>query len=133
MTAEPTAQPAQIAQDGPTAPTSSPGGRQPGTGHLRPPDERPEWRACRQLQHRETVGIQQATARRLPDEVLYARCSHPDWEYTVTEGPRKAWDDSDRPPEGDGWVKNVHVGDDGWERFDYHEEVWWMRPKPAGT
>lgn len=63
---------------------------------------------------------------------LHSRQIHPDFEYDVTKGPRKAWNDEDRPPNGDsGWVRNIHVGRDGWERFDYHEESYWMRPKPA--
>lgn len=58
---------------------------------------------------------------------LHSRQSHPDWEYTHTHGPRKAFDG--HKPEGAGWVPNIHMGKNGWERFDYHEEAYWMRPK----
>lgn len=58
---------------------------------------------------------------------LHSRQSHPDWEYAHTHGPRKAFDG--HKPEGAGWVPNIHMGKDGWERFDYHEEAYWMRPK----
>lgn len=64
------------------------------------------------------------------EKALHARCAHPDYEYTTTEGARKAFDDEE-PPEGAGWVRNIHEGRDGWERFDYHEEAYWMRPKLA--
>lgn len=52
---------------------------------------------------------------------------HPDYEYETTDGPRKAWEFEDEPPEGKGWTRNVHKADNGWERFDYHEEAYWMR------
>ncbi len=58
---------------------------------------------------------------------LHAREIHPDFEYQTTEGPRKAFD---ADPPGPGWEPNVHIGRDGWERFDYHEEAYWMRKKP---
>jgi hypothetical protein len=67
-----------------------------------------------------------------PDEELHRRHAHPDFEYATTEGQRKRWDDVDTPPEGDGWVRNIHAGRDGrdgWERFDYTEESYWMRRK----
>jgi hypothetical protein len=62
-------------------------------------------------------------------EQLHARCMHPGYEYATTEGQRKAWPYVDEPPEGEGWVRNVHRGRDGWERFDYTEESYWMRPE----
>lgn len=65
----------------------------------------------------------------MTDEELHATCQHPDFEYETTEGQRKAWDDSDRPPDGEGWVRNRHVGRNGWERFAYTEESYWMRPR----
>lgn len=65
-----------------------------------------------------------------PDAELHAHFMHPDWEYTTTEGQRKAWDYADEPPEGDGWVRNVDAGRDGWERFDYTEESYWRRLLP---
>ena len=32
-------------------------------------------------------------------------------------------------PEGECWERNIYVGDKGWERFDYHEEAYWMKLK----
>jgi hypothetical protein len=75
--------------------------------------------------NRETVRISQ----------LHARHAHPDFEYRITNGPRKQWDASDVPPTDEdgiperGWERNVDRGDNGWERFDYHEEAYWRRPK----
>lgn len=57
---------------------------------------------------------------------LHRLAFHPDWEYATTTGQRKQWDVT--PPEGDGWCPNVHRGyGNGWARFDYHEEAYWMR------
>lgn len=72
---------------------------------------------------------------------LHARRAHPDYEYATTEGPRKAWDDIDRPPYGDNgepdhtWERNVDAGRPGagWDRFDYTEESYWRRRKPAAA
>jgi len=62
--------------------------------------------------------------------LAHERFAHPDWEYAETTGPAKAW--NVEPPDGDGWVQNgFHNG--GWERFDHHEEAYWMRPKPDGA
>lgn len=83
--------------------------------------------ACRQRTHREDLAVYRAEQRRRPDEELHAMCAHPDWEYDTTEGQRKAWDDVDTPPDGEGWIRNFHAGRDGWERFDYTEESYWMR------
>ncbi len=63
---------------------------------------------------------------------LHAHWMHPDYEYETTDGPRKMWSEADCPPEGQGWERNIHVGrvgsrDAGWDRFDYHEESYWMR------
>lgn len=58
---------------------------------------------------------------------LHGRQMHPDWEYTSTTGPVKAWDSPDEPPDGAGWVRNTDVGRVGWVRFDYHEESYWRR------
>jgi hypothetical protein len=85
------------------------------------------------------VSKAQAGVQRLqPSESeLHARQAHPDWEYATTEGPRKHWDDIDVRPAGeDGepdptWQRNTDAGRDGWERFDYTEESYWRRPKPA--
>lgn len=61
-------------------------------------------------------------------EISHARCNVPGWEYETTTGPRKAWGDADTPPAGEGWVRNVEEGRNGWERFEYHEESYWRRP-----
>lgn len=58
---------------------------------------------------------------------LHSRCMHPDFEYETTDGPRKAFDC--HKPAGEGWVRNVEEGRNGWERFDYHEEAYWRRPR----
>lgn len=63
----------------------------------------------------------------MTDADLHAQCLHPGWEYATTQGPRKAWDAADQPPEGDGWERNADRGDDGWERFAFHEESYWRR------
>ncbi|MFF0822377.1 hypothetical protein ACFYUR_18605 [Micromonospora haikouensis] len=88
---------------------------------------------CRQRTHAESMAVYYAQQRRRTDPELHADMAHPDWEYATTEGQRKAWDYSDVPPDGDGWVRNVHAGRDGWERFDYTEESYWMRPKNCGS
>lgn len=69
--------------------------------------------------------------RALPEDQLHRDRAHPDWEYATTEGPRKQWYDEDVPPEGEGWVRNVEAGRDGWDRFDYTEESYWRRPRAA--
>lgn len=81
---------------------------------------------------RSEVALMRQDNRRLK-AFLHARTMHPDYEYETTDGPRKTWgEDADRPPEGDGWERNIHLGreggpDAGWDRFDYHEESYWMR------
>lgn len=62
--------------------------------------------------------------------ILHAERRHPAWEYATTEGQRKAWDDADTPPEGEGWERNVDAGRNGWDRFDYTEESYWRRRRP---
>ena len=55
-----------------------------------------------------------------------------EWEYCVTTGRRKAWDgEPDLTKEG--WELDVSQGRDGWERFDYHEEMYWRRRKPPAA
>lgn len=72
------------------------------------------------------------------DAQLHARFAHPAWEYRVTEGPRKQWDDADVPPTDDfgepepAWERNTDAGRDGWERWDYTEESYWRRLRPDG-
>lgn len=69
----------------------------------------------------------------LSDDELHQHCWHPAYEYRTTEGQRKAWDDADTPPEGDGWELNITSRDsDAFERFDYHEERYWRRLRPEG-
>lgn len=85
---------------------------------------------CRQRTYAEHTAVVLAGLRRRPAAELHRMRAHPDWEYATTEGPRKQWDYSDVPPDGDGWVRNVDASPpDGWERFEYTEESYWMRPK----
>lgn len=53
------------------------------------------------------------------------------WEYATTTGPRKAWYEAG-PPEGFGWEPDYSRGrpSEAWERFEYHEEMYWKRRKP---
>lgn len=85
--------------------------------------------ACRLRTTEESKAVSQAEQRRYPDADLHRAFWHVDWEYATTDGSRGAWDGADVPPEGEGWVRNVHAGDSGWERFDYTEESYWMRPR----
>lgn len=84
------------------------------------------------------VHINNRRLRALPDSELHRMRRHPDYEYTVTEGPRKAWDYADEPPIGDdgkpdpSWECNTDAGDNGWARFDYTEESYWRRRKGTG-
>lgn len=70
----------------------------------------------------------EAQVERLADE-LHARHAHPDFEYATTQCGRK---ETSSPPPGGGWVPNVHGGDphSSWERYDYHEDHMWRRPRP---
>jgi len=80
---------------------------------------------------RAIIAAQRWTPQERPtDAQLHFRSSHPAYEYATTEGQRKAWDDADEPPEGEGWERNVDGGRDGWDRFDFHEESYWRRLKP---
>lgn len=61
-------------------------------------------------------------------EPLEARPQY--WEDATTEGPRKAWEDADVPPEPEaGWELDYSRGRPGeaWDRFDFHEERYWRR------
>lgn len=62
---------------------------------------------------------------------LHRMRAHPDYEYETVKGPRKQWNPMDYPPAGDGWQLNSAAGRLGWDRFDYHEEAYWRRLKPA--
>lgn len=72
---------------------------------------------------------------------LHAERRHPGYEYATTRGPRKQWDNPQQPPcDGDGepdptWDPNPDAGraGQGWDRFDYHEEAYWRRPKSQQT
>lgn len=55
-------------------------------------------------------------------DILHSRCIHPDYEYALTEGQRKAFD-CEHTPDGDGWERN------GWERFDCRWIRCWRRLK----
>ncbi len=59
---------------------------------------------------------------------LHKNFQHPDYQYDVREHGRKTCEDH-TPPEGFGWIPNVHQGREGWERFDHTEETYWMRLK----
>jgi hypothetical protein len=63
--------------------------------------------------------------------LMHANQAHPDFEYAMTEGPRKYWDRAKEPPPGEGWERNVHIGEYGWRRLDFVEQAFWMRRKPA--
>ena len=56
---------------------------------------------------------------------------HPKFEYRTTRGPRKLWESENTPPDGEGWTRNIHRGHNGWCRFEYHEEAYWMRRLPV--
>ncbi len=71
--------------------------------------------------------LREIEARERLEAFLHSRTMHPDYEYETTEGQRKAFDES--PPEGDGWKRNTHRGRNGWERFNYHEEAYWLRAR----
>lgn len=60
------------------------------------------------------------------EHYLHRTLSHPEYNYTTTTGPRKAFYNEDIPP-GKGWERNIDYGVEGWERFDYHEESYWKK------
>lgn len=67
------------------------------------------------------------------ENVLHRSTMHPDYQYKTVKGQRKAFDNE--PPADDGkgdWTRNTARGNDGWERFEYHEEGYWRRLKPEG-
>ena len=68
----------------------------------------------------------------MTERELHEHYAHPAYEYATTEGRRKAWDNADEPPEGEGWERNIDAGRNGWERFDYTEESYWRRLNPEG-
>lgn len=76
-----------------------------------------------------TADLEEQHARLLA--YVHSRYVHPDYEYEITTGPRKAWDYADRPPEGKGWEPNLDAGrpGQGWDRFEYHEESYWRRKR----
>lgn len=71
-----------------------------------------------------------AQIARLTD-ALHAARAHPDFEYCTTECGRKAYVDPGL--EAEGWEENIYGGDlhSSWERFDYTEDHYWRRRKPA--
>ncbi len=60
------------------------------------------------------------------DEKLHSLREHPEYEYETTFCGRKCG--SHEEPEGNGWKLNDDYNE-GWERFDYHEETYWRRKK----
>lgn len=66
-------------------------------------------------------------------DALHERRAHPDFEYETTTTARKSG--LSVKPDGDGWEPNQYGGDphSSWERFEYHEEEYWRRRKPAPT
>ena len=60
--------------------------------------------------------------------ILHEKQNHPDYEYDTTETGRKSGADP-REPEGNGWKANIHKGRNGFERFDFTEEYYWLRLK----
>lgn len=81
-----------------------------------------EWEAVRAL-------LRSEGERQRLEAVLHHWLLHPDYEYQTAKGPRKASYSHLMKPAGESWEPNVHRGRDGWERFDYHEEAYWMRRK----
>jgi hypothetical protein len=63
--------------------------------------------------------------------LIHASQAHPDFDYAMTEGPRKYWDSANEPPPGEGWERNVYLGEYGWRRLDFVEQAFWIRRKPA--
>lgn len=91
-----------------------------------------EHQRCRARAGDEDMAVWRAQQRRRPAAELHDDQCHPDWEYETTTGQRKAWDDQNTPPPGGGWVRNTFTCfGEGWERFDYTEESYWMRPLRA--
>lgn len=66
-------------------------------------------------------------------DALHERRAHPDFEYETTRTARKSG--FSVKPSGDGWEPNEYGGDphSSWERFEFHEEQYWRRRKPAPT
>lgn len=83
----------------------------------------------------------EANQKRVVEARLHAERRHPDFEYATTHGPRKQWNDPERPPAGENsdpdytWQPNPDAGrpGQGWDRFDYHEEAYWRRPRERPT
>lgn len=76
--------------------------------------------------------IEQLSARlERAEGALHRLELHPDYEYVTAKGPRKASYSHLMRPEGEDWIENLHRGrpGEGWDRFDYHEEAYWMRLK----
>jgi len=57
---------------------------------------------------------------------LHSSFACPGWEYGMTIGWRGG--DAENPPKGDGWIRNVEAGWEGWERFQNYEKSYWRRP-----
>lgn len=76
-----------------------------------------------------TDALEEAGRDKEPGEPVEPSNPAMKYEYATTTGPRKAWDNPDQPPEGEGWELDPDRGHPGesWERFDYHEERYWRR------
>lgn len=71
---------------------------------------------------REVEHLQALLRREWRDKLYLAArlCACPSIETRITTGPRKAWDGAPFLDQ-EGWVQL------DWERFDYHEEITWVR------
>jgi hypothetical protein len=78
---------------------------------------------------RDKLAINKARTWGFPDGdgvVLHVSDPAPAYEYRVTEGQRKAWDqEPDLSVEG--WERDPTVGDDGWQRHEFTETITWRR------
>jgi hypothetical protein len=60
------------------------------------------------------------------EKYLHSKKYHPDYEYltltTIRKGPEPE-------PPSDRWKRNIEESDNGFERFEYHDEYYWRRNK----
>jgi len=63
------------------------------------------------------------------ESFLHSRLMHPNYEYETTTGQRKAFDEDPPYEDPNSWERNTDYGDNGWARFEYHEEAYWRRRK----
>lgn len=74
------------------------------------------------------IEAQQARIDEL-ESFLHSRLMHPNYEYETTTGQRKAFDEDPPYEDPNSWERNTDYGDNGWARFEYHEEAYWRRRK----